>query len=741
MDNLKYIKKVFPVTGMGCAACAARITKTLGAVDGVIEVNVNLASNSAGVVFDEAKVCAEQLKSAVEAIGFGLVIDSDKSAVEVSEDEHVKRYKDLKVRSVASLCLSAVLFAVAMFLKDIPYNGYIQCLLATVIVFVFGRSFYVSAIRQLKHFGSNMDTLVATSTFIAYAFSMANLLFPDFWLERGIQPHLYFDSSAMIISFILLGRLLEARAKHSTRSAIRDLMELRPQMVTIVTSSGEECRALIGDVTVGDTVVVKPGERIPVDGKIISGITTVDESMLSGESLPVDKTAGDNVFSGTINHSGALKVTVEKNNEDTMLSQIINMVQDAQGSRAPVQQIVDRIAGIFVPAIILVALLTFVAWVIFAPESGVVHGLLAMCTVLIIACPCALGLATPTAIMVGIGKGARNGILIKDAESIQTAKTIDTVVIDKTGTLTEGRPTVIGSCWMEVNRTEQMQILYSLENNSEHPLAAAICKELKAEAGPALEIESPETVVGRGMTGMYGGVRYFAGSRAILQEQGIKIPTELEAKADGWMENGATTVWFAGGGKALAVLAVSDRLKDTSVAAVQQMHKAGLDIWMLTGDNEASARHIAAQAGIKNIKANMLPQDKAVFVKELREGGHKVAMVGDGINDSAALALADLSIAMGQGSDIAIDTAMVTILTSDLRKIPQMMHLSQRTVRTIKQNLFWAFIYNLITVPIAAGVLYPVCGFLLNPMFGAGAMALSSVSVVTNSLRLAKGRL
>ncbi len=735
MDDLKNIKQVFPVTGMGCAACAARITKTLGGIEGVIEVNVNLASNSAGIVYNTDLVSPEQLKEAVENIGFKLIIDSKKSAAEVSEDEHIKKYQELKRRSIASICLSAILFTVAMFLKDMPANGYIQCLLDTIIIFIFGRNFYISALKQLRHMSSNMDTLVATSTFIAYIFSLANLLFPDFWMERGILPHLYFDSSAMIISFILLGRLLEAKAKHSTTAAIRNLMELRPEMVTVITASGQECKAHINDVSISDTVIVKPGERIPVDGKVLSGASTVDESMLSGESLPIDKTTGDNVFSGTINHSGALRIEVEKNNEDTMLSHIINMVQEAQGSRAPVQQTVDKVAGIFVPTIIIIALLTFAAWIIFAPNEGFAHGLLAMCTVLIIACPCALGLATPTAIMVGIGKGAQNGILIKNAESIQTARSIDTIVIDKTGTLTEGHPTVIGSQWSEETDASGIRILYSLEKHSEHPLSRALCDRFASD-GAILEIGQPTAITGRGMTGTYNGIKYFAGNRAMLEENGITTPDEMNAKAGQWQNEGATTVWFANEKKALAVIAIADKLKDTSTAAVRQMHQTGLDIWMLTGDNQAAAAHIAAQAGIKNYRADMLPQDKARFINELKARGHKVAMAGDGINDSAALALADLSIAMGQGSDIAMNTAMVTILTSDLRKIPQMMHLSQKTVRTIKQNLFWAFIYNLITIPIAAGVLYPVCGFMLNPMFGAAAMALSSVSVVTNSLRL-----
>ncbi len=739
MSENKNIKKVFPVTGMGCAACSARVTKVLSETEGVVEANVNFATGLASVVYDSEHVTSEELKERVDKIGFELVIPEGKSAADIADDQFVKNYKLLCTKAVGAIVVSAALFVVGMFLKDIPGNGYIQWILATPVVFVFGRSFFINAWQQLRHGSSNMDTLVATSTSIAYIFSICNLFFPDFWTERGIVPHLYFESSAMIISFILLGRLLEAKAKRRTTSAIRSLMDLRPKKVNLISDSGE-CVADIADVMAGDIVIVRPGERIPADGKVVEGISSVDESMLSGEPLPVEKSIGDNVFSGTINHNGILRFVVDKVGEDTVLSHIIQMVQNAQGSKAPVQNLVDKVAGIFVPVIILLSFLTFVGWMVFAPSNGFVHGLMAMCTVLIIACPCALGLATPTAIMVGVGRGAKYGILIKDAESLEAARQVDTIVLDKTGTLTEGRPTVVGIQWMNDTALEAVKVLYSMEKLSEHPLAHAVCAEL-AEYGQQVDIEDFVAIPGRGAIGYHEGVRFLVGNAALLEEEGILMTDELKCVAEQWMKQGRTVICFAGVGKALAVIAIADNLKESSSKAVSEMQRAGIEVWMLTGDNEASAKEIASSAGIRNVRASVLPQEKAEFVKALQQQGHKVAMVGDGINDSAALATADLSIAMGQGSDIAMEAAMVTVLSSDLLKIPQMIRLSQRTVRTIRQNLFWAFIYNLITVPIAAGVLYPFTGMLLDPMFGAAAMALSSVSVVSNSLRLRRVRL
>ena len=546
----------------------------------------------------------------------------------------------------------------------------------------------------------------------------------------------------MIVAFILIGRLLEARAKRKTSGAIRALMGLQPKTVTVVAADGTEKEVPVQWAQPGDVIAVRPGERVAVDGTVLSGESYVDESMLSGEPVPVHKQPDAKVFAGTINQKGAFRFRADRTGRDTVLSQIIRMVQDAQGSKAPVQNMVDKVASVFVPVIMGIALVTFAAWWIFAPSDGFIHGLLSMITVLIIACPCALGLATPTALIVGIGKGASNGILIKDAASLEVARKVDTVVLDKTGTLTEGRPEVVDQCWVPDSGALR-SVLSALESLSEHPLAEAVVAALRPETDkesqPVPEIVSFENIPGKGVRGVYGGMAYFAGNLDLLRSNNIEPSDELLARAGEWLAQARTVIWFADSTRALAAVAVTDRIKPTSAEAVAKLHHMGIRTVMLTGDNEASAAAVARQAGIDEFRAGVLPQDKAAFVKKLQDEGHKVAMIGDGINDSAALARADLSIAMGGGSDIAMDAAMITILSSDLIKVPDAIRLSHLTVRTIRQNLFWAFIYNIIAVPVAAGVLYPINGFLLNPMIGGAAMALSSVSVVTNSLRL-RGR-
>jgi Cu2+-exporting ATPase len=480
-------------------------------------------------------------------------------------------------------------------------------------------------------------------------------------------------------------------------------------------------------------MLVKPGERIAVDGLVLVGNSYVDESMLSGEPVPVSKSNGDKVFAGTINQKGSFQFEATKVGKETLLAQIIKMVQDAQGSKAPVQKLVDKIASVFVPIVIAIAILTFVLWTVFGGEHAMVQAMLAAVTVLVIACPCALGLATPTAIMVGVGKGAEQGILIKDAESLELAKKIDAIILDKTGTITQGRPEVDEVVWSNFNKTDQA-ILYSIEKQSEHPLADAVGKYLDNVS--IVGLNAFESLTGRGATAEYSGLTYFVGNKKLLTEQAIFLPSNLETKANSWLSESKTVIWFANENEALAVLAISDQIKPTSAHAVQELQSMGIDVYMLTGDNEATARAVAKQTGIKNYRAEVLPQDKAAFVRELQKQGNIVAMIGDGINDSTALATANVSIAMGKGSDIAMDVAKMTIISSDLTKIPQAIRLSKHTVATIKQNLFWAFIYNLIGIPIAAGILYPINGFLLNPMLAGAAMALSSVSVVSNSLLL-----
>ena len=630
------------------------------------------------------------------------------------------------------MALSLPVAVIGMFFMDMPLANPIMWLLATPVLGWCGRSFFVNAWRQLRHRTVTMDTLVALSTGIAYLFSLFNMLWPEFWLARGIQPHVYFEASSVIITFILLGRLLEARAKENTTTAIRKLMGLQPRTVTLVVN-GERREVPIEQVRPGDAVLVRPGERIAVDGRIADGASYVDESMLTGEPVAVRKEPGAEVFAGTINQKGSFTFRAEKVGTDTLLARIIRMVQEAQGSKAPVQQRVDRIAAVFVPVIISVALLAFVLWLLLDPADGLTHGMLALVTVLIIACPCALGLATPTAITVGIGKAAEEGILIRDAESLEAARRIDTVVLDKTGTLTEGRPEVTDEAWLGGDRTPAA-VLAALERLSEHPLAEAVVAHLK-EAAP-VSVTGFESLTGRGVRGIANGTAYLAGSETLLREQGRQIDPELARQAARWLDEAKTVIWLADERQALGVLAVADTIRESAPQAVRRLHEAGITVWMVTGDNENTARAIAARAGIEHWKSGVLPDGKCAFIRSLQEQGHRVAMTGDGINDSAALAQADLSIAMGGGSDIAIDVAQMTIVSSDLNRIPAAIALSVRTVRTIRQNLFWAFIYNLIGVPIAAGVLYPVCGFLLNPMIAGAAMAFSSVSVVTNSLRL-----
>ena len=571
------------------------------------------------------------------------------------------------------------------------------------------------------------------STGIAYLFSLFNLVFPEFWLSRGVEPHVYFEAAAVIIAFILLGRTLEEKAKGDTTASLKKLIGLQPKNAIVVAADGTQTEIPISRIRVGDLLAVRPGEKIAVDGAVCEGDSYVDESMLSGEPLPVHKEPGTKVFAGTINQKGSFHFRAEKVGAATMLAQIIRMVQEAQGSKAPVQKLADKIAGIFVPAIIGIALLSFVLWLVFDPSGGLTHGILAAVTVLVIACPCALGLATPTAVMVGIGKGAEKGILIRDAVSLETAGKIDTVVMDKTGTLTEGKPVVTDIVWANGDDRAKA-VFFSLEKLSEHPLADAVVHYFAGV--PTLNVERFGSLTGKGIEGTVDGVRYFAGSRRLLDEQGIVVGKELNIEAQRLSAEAKSIVWFADSEQALAVAAIADRIKDSSVEAVRELQAAGIDVYMLTGDSRAVAGHIAEKAGIRHFEAEILPQDKAAFVKRLQTLGHKVAMAGDGINDSAALAQADLSIAMGGGSDIAMDVAQMTIISSDLRKIPEAIQLSKQTVRTIRQNLFWAFIYNLVGIPVAAGALYPVSGFLLNPMIAGAAMALSSVSVVANSLRL-----
>lgn len=730
-------RNTFPVLEMTCAACAISVESMLKATEGVASASVNFANQTALIEYDPEKAKPQDLRQAVQSIGYDLVVDVEDPQA-VLEAAKASRLKDVTRQTVWSAVLSVLVVIIGMFFMDLPYGNYISMVLAAPVVFYFGRNFFIHAWKQVRFGKANMDTLVALSTGIAFLFSMFNTFFPEFWHARGLPAHVYYEAAAVVVTFISLGKWLEERAKSSTSSAIRKLMGMQPKTVRVIVDGAEE-ELPIAAVRVGNILLVRPGEKIPVDGVVTSGSSYVDESMISGEPVAVEKKSGTSVFAGTINQKGSFQMEAKKVGGDTILAQIIRMVQEAQGSKAPVQQLVDRIAGIFVPVVIAIAVLTFAAWMVFGGEDAFTHALLTSITVLVIACPCALGLATPTAIMVGVGRGAENNILIKDAESLEIARRVNAIILDKTGTITEGKPVVTELQWLSHHATEQewlRDILYSLEIQSEHPLAQAVVDRLRAEQASSMIMTDFRSITGKGVQARVDQKVYFAGNAALLAEHGLTLPSDILGQARRLQDDAKTVVFFANEQSVLAIIAIADQVKATSRVAVETMERMGIAVHMLTGDNEATAAAVARQVGVKHYSSGVMPSDKADFVKRLQASGKIVAMVGDGINDSQALAQADVSIAMGKGSDIAMDVAKMTLITSDLNAIPKALVLSAKTVRGIRQNLFWAFIYNVIGIPIAAGVLFPVNGFLLDPMIAGAAMALSSVSVVTNSLRL-----
>lgn len=598
MEKGKNIKNTYPVLGMSCASCAARVDKTLNGLPGVYQATVNYATAIAQVEYNP-KVCSDAiLQSAVQDAGYDLLVDTGEDVTNKAEEIRLARYRKIKRRTVVALLLSLPIMVISMFFEDISSLKYVLWILATPVVFGLGREFYINAWRQLKHGTSNMDTLVAVSTGIAYTFSVFNLLFPDFWLSRGIEPHIYFEAASVIIAFILLGRLLEERAKQNTSTAIKKLIGLQPKTVTIIVDSDERTVPITA-VQKGDTILVKPGERIAVDGMVVTGESYVDESMLNGEPVPLHKQSGEKVFAGTINQKGTFRFIADKIGSDTMLAQIIRMVQDAQGSKAPVQKLVDRIARFFVPAIISISIIAFVAWIFLAPTNGFTNGLLAMVTVLIIACPCALGLATPTAIMVGIGKGAEKGILIKDAQSLEIAQKIDTIILDKTGTITAGHPIVVESLW-ENGFEHSRKILYSLEKLSEHPLSDAVVNTLQNEK--EISIDKFENVPGKGVKGVVGSQTYYVGNLSLLNDNHITIASHLQELANKWTQKAKTLVWFADSTQAIAAIALTDEIKQTSAEAISQLQKMGVEVYMLTGDNAISAQAISRKVGINHYR-------------------------------------------------------------------------------------------------------------------------------------------
>ena len=727
------LKRTFPVLQMSCAACAVSVESVLAGLPGVVSASVNFAAATVTVEYLPNHVKTEDLKKAVQSIGYDLHIATDAQQDISLEALQQQRFQALQRKTIWAGVLTLPVVVIGMFFMDIPYANEIMWALSTPVVLWMGRDFFRNAWKQARHRSANMDTLVALSTGVAYIFSVFNTLFPNYWHERGLHGHVYFEAASVVITFILLGKWLEERAKGNTSSAIKKLMGLQPREVTLVLEDGNTRVIPVEQVAKGQILLVKPGEKIAVDGIVVSGQSYVDESMLSGEPVPVFKSAENEVFAGTINQKGSFRFRAEKVGAETLLAQIIRMVQEAQGSKAPVQKLVDKIAGIFVPIVILIALLTFAAWYFLGGENGFTQGLMAMVTVLVIACPCALGLATPTAIMVGVGKGAENGILIKDAESLEVARRLNAVVLDKTGTITEGKPKVTDAHWLDTSERLK-DILYHLELPSEHPLAAAVVESL----GPRkpVHVSDFESITGAGVKGVVDGETYLVGNQRLLDTHRIPVDATLMQRFETWSSEAKTMIWFANSQQALAVIAIADQIKPGSLEAIRQLKQEGIRVYMLTGDQEATAHSVAARAGIADYKAGVLPEHKAAFIKQLQQEGHTVAMVGDGINDSTALAQADVSIAMGKGSDIAMDVAKITIISSDLTRIPYAIRLSRQTVAAIRQNLFWAFIYNIIGIPIAAGLLYPFNGFLLNPMIAGAAMALSSVSVVTNSLRI-----
>ena len=726
--------KVLPVLEMSCAVCAGNVESTVQALSGVEKASVNFAAGTLTVTYNPSVITLEVMQAAVQAAGYDLIVEAE-DPVAMQEEKARMHYKILRRNTIGAWTLSIPLALLGMVFMHVPFGNWIMMVLALAIMIFFGRSFYVNGVRHALKGKANMDTLVALSTSIAFLFSLFNTLCPGFWLGKGLEPHVYYEASGVIIAFVLLGKLMEERAKNSTSSAIKGLMGLQPKTARLVTDGREE-EVPISNLQVGNVVSVRPGEKIPVDGTLLQGSSSVDESMLSGEPIPVEKNAGDRVLAGSINQKGAFTMEATSVGGTTVLAQIVQMVQSAQGSKAPVQRIVDKISGIFVPVVVLLSFLTFVCWLVIGGESYFSYALLSAVSVLVIACPCALGLATPTALMVGMGKGAEQHILIKDAFALENLCKVDTVVLDKTGTLTEGVPVVTDSYWISDDNIRYLDVLYTAEQKSEHPLASAILCWLEESGAKVCEAENFESLTGRGVRIQVEGVTYWVGSQGLLDIFQAGIPEKVRKQIGQWQEDGQSVVFYGQETRLLAVLAISDRIKPTSAEAVKELKKQGIEVHLLTGDGVRTAERVAATLDIGYYKAEVMPNDKEEYIISLQQQGKKVAMVGDGINDSQALARADVSIAMGKGTDIAMDVAMVTLITSDLLLLPGAIRLSKQTVRLIYQNLFWAFIYNVIGIPLAAGVLFPINGLLLNPMLASAAMAFSSVSVVLNSLRL-----
>ncbi|MGZ8512232.1 MAG: heavy metal translocating P-type ATPase [Candidatus Limnocylindria bacterium] len=734
-----------PVIGMTCASCVNRIERSLGSADGVAEATVNLATERATVRFDPAIIDRSGIVSAIERAGYEVRSEASAEGAEpaelAEEASRVAERRELLIGAVASTFIGLVMMALMLWPGGPPWP--MQSLNvwflvpATVVQFVFGRRFLVAAVRGARHGDANMNTLVAIGTLAAYAYSLVVTLLPDTVMAAGLGHETYFDSAAVIVGLILFGRWLEARAKSRAAGAVRALLRLQPAMARVLREGGER-EVPVADVVVGDLVRVRPGDRVPVDGVVIDGGSAIDESMLTGEAIPVDKAPGDHVIGATLNVAGSFVMRAERVGRDTALAQIVALVERAQGSKAPIQRLADRVTGWFVPAVLAVATLTLLAWLVLGPDPKLTYGLVSAVAVLIVACPCAMGLATPTAIMVGTGKGAEAGILIRDAAALEHAQSITTVVLDKTGTITRGTPAVTLVQPVDgIEERELLRLVAAAERGSEHPLAEAIVQHA-ADAGiEAPEATAFEAVAGRGVRASVDGATLLVGTEGFMREHGVD-PSALEPVAANAARDGASTVFAARDGRLVGLIGLADTVKPSSRDAIARLARTGIEVWMLTGDRRATAEAIGAQVGIApaRVIAEVLPGEKAERVRALQASGAIVAMVGDGINDAPALAQADIGIAIGTGADVALEASDITLVGSDLGGVATAVRLSRATMRTIRQNLAWAFGYNILLIPVAAGVLFPVAGLLLSPALAAGAMALSSVSVVANSLRL-----
>ena len=734
------VKEIYPVEGMSCASCALSIQTMLAAQEGVKSAVVNLAMEQVVVEYEPQVIDTAIMEKVVNEIGYKLI--TDKTVPHDQQEARDKRLERLKFNSILSVSFSVPIVLISMVFHTIPYAHWIMLVLAVPVLAIFGQEFFIIAWKRAIHFSSNMDTLVALGTGTAFIYSAFNTIFPEYLHSRGFEPHVYFEAATVIISFILLGRYFEERAKKRTSGAIRKLMGLGAK-TAIVIRNGVEKEMLITKIRIGDILVIRPGEKIPTDGKVTEGNSFIDESMITGESVPVIKKPGDSVIGATINQTGSLKMLAEKIGSETMLAQIIKLVQEAQGSRAPVQKLVDKVAAIFVPSVIILSALTFAVWTLWFPASGSPLALICAITVLVIACPCALGLATPTALMVGLGKAAEKGILIRDAESLETACTIDTIVLDKTGTITTGKPTVVGDL-MDGDPTDRAEIenaIVSIESRSEHPFATALVNHLKKPEFIPDEISGFESTTGKGVTAKVNSAVYHIGSKKFILDNSGKLSGAFLEKDAELSSQSQSLVYVARNLKVVALFSVTDTIKPSSAPAIAELKKMGIEVHMLSGDTAEITAQMAEKAGILHFKGEVTPEGKSEYIRDLKHEKRHVAMVGDGINDSPALALADIGIALGTGTDIAMESAQITLIGGDLDKIISAIKLSRATVKTIRQNLFWAFFYNIISIPIAAGILYPFTGFLLNPMIAGAGMAFSSVSVVTNSLRLKRKKI